>query len=249
MKRTVPPSSRSKRDPAIGDERVSGTSETRDDRISVPVREVDVKPSTRRVVGGECQPQQAALAAGQNSAGQIQKVGLEHRSASHDSDASALLHNELNGSIGRVLHEGDRPDKSRRVHLALQLRVCGPPGKQKKAAHHARESHAMYRNAGQARVGYHADNASSFRAGTARVRVRCRMRQKRPRDARSRESVWRRTGCSRRSSWMDAAGPRLGRHHVASVRALRRRNPYGAHQRRAARDPATPSRAARYCRP
>ena len=82
---------------AAGIDRTADPREAGDDGVAVRVREVDVQPPTRREVGSERHPEQAALAVFNGGAAQIEKVFGDDAIAD-DADTAALL----DGPFARV---------------------------------------------------------------------------------------------------------------------------------------------------
>ena len=95
--------------------------------LPVGIREVDVEAAARRVVGREREAEETALAAARDRARQIEEVRGEHHAVADRADAPALLDDELDGRIGRVLHEANGRGEAGRIHGGTQkgLRLAG----------------------------------------------------------------------------------------------------------------------------
>ena len=112
----------------IGDQPVRRRSpEARDDGVAGAVGEVDEEAAAARVVGRERQAEQAPLAAGDDGAAQVEKVGAGHHAVADDPDAPALLDDELHRAVGRILDDRYRARESGHVGAQPQRRLCHEP--------------------------------------------------------------------------------------------------------------------------
>ena len=82
--------------------------EPRDDRVALPVGEVDVEALAARIIRRQDEPEQPLLSAGDHRARQIKEVGGEHRAAAAHADVTVLLDDEEDIAVGRIGHHGDR---------------------------------------------------------------------------------------------------------------------------------------------
>ena len=218
----------------IGDERVRRAPESRDDRIAGPVGEVDVEAAARRVVGRERQPEQAALAAARDAAGQIEEVGARapcrcarrgcarpaaRRTAPCDRSGPARTRPATETPTRRPVPAAARVQASR--HSRRRAAPPRPRALMERIVTQGGTLWAIMRTC--------ASLVSRWRSSHAACVAGCD--KKEPETPDPGNPSWRCAGGSRRSPWMDAAGARRGRHHVVSIRALRRRYPHGAHRR------------------
>ncbi len=93
----------------VGAQRIgAGSFQARDHDMAVAIGEADEEPAARRIVGGEGQSQQAALAAGGDRASQIDEIrGLQDAAFDHTNTARLLEH-QLDRRVGRILNEAKR---------------------------------------------------------------------------------------------------------------------------------------------
>ena len=78
-------------------------------------------------VGREGEPEQPLLAAGDDRAAQVEKVGIGDHAVADDPDAPALLDHELHRAVARILDDRQRSRESRRVSAHPQGRLGHEP--------------------------------------------------------------------------------------------------------------------------
>jgi hypothetical protein len=84
------------------------------------VRVVDEEPSARGRVGCKRQPEKAALTPRADLAAKIEEVSALHDAVNKSANAPALLHDELDGAIGRILDERHGLIEPGRMHARAE---------------------------------------------------------------------------------------------------------------------------------
>ena len=127
----------------IGHYRIRRAAQAGDDGVAGAVREVDEEPSARRP-RRKREAEQSLLAARHDGGRQIDEIRRQDRAAANHADAAVLLHDELDGPIGRILRERDWRREAGRMdtHPQLSMQIHADParddGRDRDRAHHPR---------------------------------------------------------------------------------------------------------------